>query len=132
MKSDKTHKKNTINPLKQTTVALQKKTEKNLRESEERFHLLCEAAEEGIAIHDNGVIVEANQAFARMFGYELPEMIGMYAEKYFPQESWKIIKEHITAGDDKPYEVIGVRKDGSNFECLLVGKPSNLRLQNFI
>jgi PAS domain S-box-containing protein len=123
MKSDETHKKKTINQRKQAKTSLQKNIEKNLRESEERFRLLCEAAEEGIAIHDNGVIVEANQALARMFGYELPEMIGMYAERFSTKESWRIIKEHISTGDDKPYDVVGVRKDGSTFECLLVGKP---------
>jgi len=123
MKSDEKHKNNIVNQRKQTKAALGEHTEKCLRGSEERFRLLCEAAEEGVAIHDNGVIVEANQALARMYGYELPEMIGMYGEKISTQESWKIIKEHIAAGDDKPYEVTQVRKDGSTFVCSMVGKP---------
>jgi len=128
MNSDETHKRNTgtkdtVNQRKQTKATRQKNTKSNLSESEERFRLLCEAAEEGVAIHDNGVIVEANQELARMYGYELHEMIDMYGEKISTKESWKIIKEHIATGDDKPYEVTQVRKDGSTFECSMVGKP---------
>ncbi len=94
-----------------------------LRESEERFRRLSDAAEEGIAIHDKGTIVQANEALAKMFGYELSEMIGMYAEKLATPESWQIILEKIATGYDKPYEAVGVRKDGSTFHCQLVGKP---------
>jgi two-component system cell cycle sensor histidine kinase/response regulator CckA len=94
-----------------------------LRESEERFRRLSEVAEEGIAIHDQGVIVDANEAFARMFGYELSELIGMYAEPLATSESWKTILKHIATGYDKPYEGVGVRKDGSTFHCQLTGKP---------
>ena len=94
-----------------------------IRESEERFRRLSDAAEEGIAIHDQGVIVDANEALARMFGYELEELIGMYAEKLATPETWQTILKNITAGYDKPYEGIGVRKDGSTFVCQLAGKP---------
>ena len=94
-----------------------------IRESEERFRGLSDAAEEGIAIHDQGVIVDANEALARMFGYELKEMIGMYAKKLATPETWKTILKNITVGYDKPYEGIGVRKDGSTFDTQLVGKP---------
>ncbi|PKN50828.1 MAG: hypothetical protein CVU55_14930, partial [Deltaproteobacteria bacterium HGW-Deltaproteobacteria-13] len=106
-----------------TNVSVREKVEEKLKTSEERFRLLSEAAEEGIAIHDNGVIVEANEALARMFGYELSEMIGMNAESISTPESFKMIREHIFTEYDKPYEGIGVRKDGSTFVCSLVGKP---------
>ena len=127
MKSNEKHKKNTgtrdtVNQRKRKRETLQKNTDKNLIESKELFRLLCEVAEEGIAIHDNGVIVEANRALARMYGYELPEMIGMYGERIFTHDSWKVILKHIDAGYDKQYEVVGVRKDGSTFECFVVGK----------
>ena len=84
--SDETHKNNTVsqNPanLREPEEAvLNKGAEEKLKESEERFRLFSDVAEEGIAIHDEGVIVEANQALAHMFGYELSEVIGMHAEK---------------------------------------------------
>ena len=99
------------------------KMETELRETKERLRLLSEAAEEGIAVHDNGLIIEANDALARIFGYELSEMIGMNAKRLATPESWKVIQKHIAAGYDQPYESVGVRKDGTTFTCSLVGKP---------
>ncbi|MCX5850171.1 MAG: PAS domain S-box protein [Deltaproteobacteria bacterium] len=127
-KSDETHKNNTevqdvANQSERTDKALREKTEEKLRASEERFRLLSEAAEEGIAIHDKGVIIEANQALASMFGYKLSEMIGKYVKNGASPESWKLILKHIDTGNDKPYEITAVRKDGSTFVCSMVGKP---------
>lgn len=100
-----------------------KRIEEALRINEERFRLLTEATEEGVAIHDRGVILDANNSFCRMFGYDLPEIIGKSAERLATPESWKVILQKIASGDDQPYEGIGVRKDGSTFNCSLVGKP---------
>jgi len=98
-------------------------TEDYIISSEERLRLLSEMAEEGIIVHDNGIILEANQALARIFGYDLSEMIGMHMEKLADAESWKIIIEHMEKGYDKPYEGMGIRKNGSTFLCSVVGKP---------
>ena len=54
-----------------------KQAEDALRGSEERFRLLSEASFEGIVIHDKGEILDANQSLAKIFGYELDEIIGM-------------------------------------------------------
>ncbi len=104
-------------------ITEQKKAEQALQESEERFRNLSDASEEGIAIHEQGVIVDANVALARMFGYEHSEVIGMEIEKLVTPESWKTIVPRIAAGYDKPYEAVGVKKDGSTLICELVGKP---------
>jgi PAS domain S-box-containing protein len=134
-KSEETH-KNKTGSQDSANLPKQSKIEERLRESEERFRLLSEAAGEGIAIHDNGVIIEANQALSRMFGYELSEIIGRHVKNGATRESWKVIRENIETGYDKPYEMTGVRKDGSTFECSMVGKPykykgRTLRLSTF-
>jgi PAS domain S-box-containing protein len=106
-----------------TDITEHKLADVALQESEDRFRRLSDAAEEGIAIHDRGIIIEANEALARMFGYELHELIGINAEKLATPESWKTILKNISTMSEKPYEGIGVRKDGSTFYCQLVGKP---------
>ncbi len=126
MTGDKSHKNDPASKMsvKMPTEPVKREIkDEDLKESEERFRLLSEAAEEGIAIHDKGVIIEANQALARMFGYELSEMIGMNTEKLASPESLQVINEHIIHESDEPYEGIGIRKDGSTFVCSLVGKP---------
>ncbi|HUV29481.1 MAG TPA: PAS domain S-box protein [Acidobacteriota bacterium] len=105
-----------------TDITDRKEAEEALRESEERFRKLSDAAEEGIVIHDHGVIVDANEAFARMTGYEQPEVIGMHIRPFTTAESWQTVAEHLAADSDEPYEATGIRKDGSTLYCQLVGK----------
>ena len=103
------------------------RAENALRESEERFRKLSQASEEGIAVHDRGIIADANEALARMFGFKFAEMIATRLDRYFTPESWGAVAELIPAGFDRPHEVVGVRKDGSTFFCELDGKPYQYR-----
>jgi PAS domain S-box-containing protein len=108
-------------------ITERKHAEQELRESEERFRRLSDAAEEGILIHDAGLILEANEALARMFGYEVDELVGTLRTRLISEEYWPLVEEHITQEHDIPYEVVGVRKDGSTFDCEMVGKPYQYR-----
>ncbi len=98
------------------------RTEQALRESEERYRTLSEAAFEGIIISVSGKLVMANQAFADMFGYDSHEVIGLSPVEMTTPESAKIIMKNIQSSHEKPYEVIGVRKDGSTFNMEIIGK----------
>ena len=104
-------------------ISKRKRAEEELRISEERFHSLSDAAEEGLAIHHEGTILEANEALSRLSGYSHNELIGLYGAKLTTPETWEIVKKHMAEGYTKPYEGTGVRKDGSTFWCQLVGKP---------
>jgi PAS domain S-box-containing protein len=117
MKKDRT----TI--AKKPGITKRKRAEEALHESEERFRRLSEATEAGIAIHDRGIILGADEALVRMFGYPLSELIGMNAERLATPENWNAILEHMAAGNEEPYDWEGVRKDGSTFWCSMVGKP---------
>ena len=89
-----------------------------LRESEERFRSLSNASLEGIMIHDQGVILDANLAFARLFGYKQPEeLIGKNGlECLLSPESRASIHERLQQRKEKgPLEVTGIRKDGTVF-----------------
>lgn len=103
-------------------IAEQKKIQEALRESEVRLRRLSDAAEEGIVIHDKGIVVDANEAFARMFGYNLSELLGESVRRLATTESWKIVSDYITSDYAKPFEAEGVRKDGSKICCQIVGK----------
>ena len=91
-----------------------KHTEEQLRQSEERYRRLTEAAVEGVLIHDQGVVLEANPACARIFGYELHELEGRNLLDLVPTpESREVILRHMRSGSSESYEVTGRRKDGS-------------------
>ncbi len=105
-----------------TDITDRKQAEQALQESEERFRQLSDAAEEGIVIHDMGHIIDANAALARMFRYNRSELIGMRAESLTTPESLEKILKYSAANYDKPYEAIGIRKDGTTFNIQVTGK----------
>ena len=93
-----------------------------MRESEARFRGLSEAAFEGIVLHEEGKILDANQSLASMFGYEPSEMIGKTAADLTPAEFHETIYKNIQSGSKRPYEVVGLRKDGSTFPIEVTGR----------
>jgi len=103
-------------------ITERKEMEEELRESLERFRGLSEAAFDGIAIHDEGTIISANQAYADMFGYDLDELIGMDGIDFATPEYRDMIRANVASGYEEPYEIVGIRKDGSTFPLELVGK----------
>jgi PAS domain S-box-containing protein len=98
-----------------------------VQESEERLHRLSDITVEGIVIHEKGVILDANQALATMFGYDLSEIIGQYALKFFTPESGKVMMHNIMTDYEKPYEIVGIKKDGSTFPVEIIGKATKYR-----
>ncbi len=105
-----------ITPAKQALKAL--------KQSEARFHRLSEVTSEGLMLHQQGEILDANQALARMFGYQDWEMIGRnsFEIALVTPESQELVRKNILSGYEKPYEAIGLRKDGSTFPIEIQGK----------
>ena len=99
-----------------------KLVEGGVQESEDRFRRLSEAAFEGICIHEDGRIIEANDVFARTCGYEVTDVIGMNALDLAAPESRRLIMEKIESEYEKPYEAAGLRKDGTTFPVEIRGK----------
>jgi PAS domain S-box-containing protein len=96
-------------------ITERKRAEQRLRESEERFKALANAAFEAVAIHEEGMILDANQAFCSMFGCELDEVIGKSALDFAALQSRDVILANIRSGAEGPYEALAERADGSQF-----------------
>ena len=93
-----------------------------MRDSEARFRGLAEATFEGVALVQDGRIIAANAALARLFGYTGDEVLGRDALELAAPESRALIADHIRRGVATPYEARGLRKDGSTFEGELCGQ----------
>lgn len=100
-----------------------KRVEEALRESEERYRLLTDATFDGIAIHDQGLMIEANSGLERMFGYGPGELIGKHVLDLVADESREMVIANMRKGEQGPYESVGRRKDGSTFYGEVVIKP---------
>ncbi len=99
-----------------------RRVEEALRESEARLRGFFEAAFEGIVIHRDGVILDANESCARMFGYRPEELIGMRVLDLAAPQTREEVLRRIRGGDGRPYEGVGLRKDGSTFPGEVCGK----------
>jgi PAS domain S-box-containing protein len=108
---------------------LDKRREANaaLGESEERLRGLSDATFEGIAISENGRVLESNRAFAELFGYERNEVTGMNVLDFVTPESHELVQRNISSLSREPYEAVGLKKDGTTFDMEIHGKTSSYR-----
>lgn len=90
-----------------------------LQESEDRFKALHNSSFGGIAIHDMGVILEANQGLSEITGFSYEELIGMNGLLLISEATREMVLENIKSQFEEAYEAEGVRKDGSTYPLRL-------------
>lgn len=103
-------------------VTERRSAQENVRHSEARFRALAELATEGIVIHRNGIVLEANRAAAEMFGYDYEQAIGLNMLELTPPETRATVQSMLAIGFEGSYEVTGLRRDGSRIELEVIGK----------
>lgn len=104
-------------------ITQQKEAEKSLAESEEKFKFLSKSTFEGIIVHQNGIIIDANEAFYHMTGYSKEEAAGKNLIDYvILAEDKKLVYSKITQKQVKPYTITARRKDGTLFIAELEAK----------
>ena len=83
----------------------QKQIEQVVRESENRFRTLADASFEGIALTENGIIVDINDQLAYMYEYERSELIGKSLLAMVALELRAYVNETIQLGKKESYEI---------------------------
>ncbi|MBI2419829.1 MAG: PAS domain S-box protein [Ignavibacteriales bacterium] len=104
-------------------ITSRKQTEKELRDSEERFRVLFEGAPDAIILADpeTGMIVDANKAACQLLARPYEEIITMHQHELHPPQNEEVskakfkqhIKESQDTGSTHPIELILIRSDGS-------------------
>ncbi|MFH0958944.1 MAG: PAS domain S-box protein, partial [Pseudomonadota bacterium] len=103
-------------------ISESKRSQRDLRESEERMRLLIESAPIAIRIATQGKYSYVNPAFLNMFGYDHPEEIeGLPVEALYVEKDRRVITERNAnrakgLGVDPHYRVTGVRQDGAHID----------------
>lgn len=95
------------------------RSDEALQESEARFKALHNASFGGIAIHDNGIIIDCNHGLSELTGYSGEELIGMNGMLLLNEKSRELAITNIKNGYEKPYEAIGVRKNGEEYPLVI-------------
>lgn len=106
-----------------TDITDRKRSEENLRESELRFRTLQEASFGGIGLHNKGVIMDCNQGLCDITGFSHEELIGSNGLDLIAPEYRDYVLGKIMGKDETPpYDVEGLRKDGSRYFLEIKGK----------
>ncbi len=82
---------------------------------EQHFKTLAEASFEGIALTEEGVVVDCSDQLADMLGYSRKELIGKHAFDFVAPQSRPIVEEAHRTNREEPYEHVALRKDGTTF-----------------
>jgi len=111
-----------------------KRAQDKLREREAQYRGIFESTSDALLIFDlDGVIVEANPAACRMYGYPYEELIGLPGKDLVHPDYYHLFedfKRQVKAGGPFSAQTVDLRKDGSpiNIEVhgasfSYVGKP---------
>jgi two-component system cell cycle sensor histidine kinase/response regulator CckA len=111
----------------QEDVTARKLAQEALAESEQRFRRLIEATFDGIDVTQDGIVLEANQGLADIFGYTVDEVVGRPVEDFVAPESREEVRRRVREGTPGTYELVGLRKDGSRIHLEAAGKSHTIR-----
>jgi PAS domain S-box-containing protein len=93
-----------------------------LQECEQKFRILLDTIKEGVTIHDKFKIIDANQGYATMFGFDHHEIIGRDVLEFADPQSRDLIMEKLLKGDEAPFKITALRKDRSTFAVELCSR----------
>jgi len=104
-------------------VTERKRSEEALRKSAERYQTILQTAMDGFSLIDmEGRVLKVNEAYAKMCGYSVEELLGMRIQNLIPSDSADDIALHMKTlladGQDR-FESRHLRKDGSVFDMEL-------------
>ncbi len=95
---------------------------KSLRASNERFQLLFNSTFEGVLVHENGKILQVNEAILKMFEYPREKFIGADLLTFIKPDDREIAVEKMRDWEVGPYEVRGVTGSARIIDIEVRGK----------
>jgi len=103
-------------------ITERKRSEKSLRESEEKFRALFDQARDAIVITtERGQVVDANSYALNLFGYSLEEMKALNFQRLYvdPDDGRRFRKEMEEKGSADQFFTRLRRSDGLEMECTM-------------
>ena len=101
-------------------------------DSEERFLLLSDMSVEGILLINKGIIVDVNNAFCELFGYNRKEVIGKsFFSTFLKKESAQYGNDDSLMQNDESLETQAYRKNGKEIWIQIIGKPYKYQYKKY-
>ncbi len=96
-------------------ISLLRQQRQALEESEERYRMLASATEEGIMVLEQGVVVDANQAAAQLYGGTTEDLVGRPVTDFIHPESLPVALDVMRRQLETPYEIRALRRNGEDY-----------------
>ena len=93
-------------------VTERRHAQEELEESEALLRKLTEASFDAIFLSEDGLVTEANQGCADLFGTTLDGVVGRPVAEFVDEESLKTLRQGMREGGKGTHELVGRRKDG--------------------
>ena len=82
------------------------------------------------------MVIDVNKAITDMFGYTKKEMLTLSPDIFIAKEFFPLVKKNILEGNEEPYQVVAIKKDGSTFPAEIVARhliynDKNIRVTSF-
>ncbi|MFZ2658519.1 MAG: PocR ligand-binding domain-containing protein [Victivallales bacterium] len=117
-------------------VTGRRRADEALRESEDRYRVLFDQANDGIfLLSDKGELLSVNEAFARMHGYSAEELLHKNIKDLDTPESSSLASERIRrllAGEALTFEVEHYHRDGHVFPLEVSGSMNSFGGKTFL
>lgn len=113
--------------LIQANIGMRNRLEliKTLEASNRRFQLLFNSTFEGVFVHENGIIVNVNDALTRMFGFSRDEFIGRSILDILPPDEHDRALQGMRLENSEPYQSKGMTRSGTMIDV-------EFRAKNFL
>ena len=96
--------------------------ERALRLSEERMRKFSEVTSEAIVFHQDGAVVDGNEALQRLLGYPLSEMLGQHTWRYVAPRYRSLVADHVHRNIEYAYEAAMLHRDGYEVPVEIVAR----------
>lgn len=88
---------------------------RELAHSRARFRRLAEATTEGIIVHDDGEILDTNEALTQMIGRDREDLIGQNVAEVLSVRTQGLAENDFGRESEAPREAVVVQADGTSF-----------------
>lgn len=114
-----------------TAVVTIRVSRRRRRVSEEHYRNLAAASFEAVVLSVDGIISDHNHRATELTGYPAGELLGRSLYSLFAPECRQMVRDKIAGNYDLPYELEGVRRDGTRYKLEVRGKTFRLDDKTF-
>ena len=99
----------------------------SLQEQTENFKTLFNSTFEGIIVHQDGLVIDANFASGEIFGCAPSAMLGTQLNQYFHLTDRELLQKSVSPNNQQGYQLTGLRQQNVEFPVEIFTRSVSLQ-----